>query len=158
MKQNRPVHILAPAVAITSLALSAIVRSAYEFDTWQCLVSLMLVDFLFVVFVSTSKINPVKAHWINLVFYCSIIANGVFAVIVFMRFNGLIGKISPGFDVMESIYFYSGVVLTIMLFLAACTRQWILGRFDDLCWPRVFDDVCIFDSYDSWQNNREIKK
>ena len=158
MSGNGRYHFLAPFVAISSLAISLIIRSAYEFDTWQCLVSLALVDFLFVVYVSSSRIHHIKAHWMNLIFYGSIVANGLFAIIVYMRFYGLIDKISPGFDVMESIYFYSGVVLTIMLFLAACTRQWILGRFDDLCWPRAFDDIHIFDSYDSWQNNSEIKK
>jgi len=158
VKSSGKFHYLAPIVAILSLVVSLLVRSAYEFDNWQCLVSLMLVDFLFVVYVSSSRIHHVKAHWMNLVFYCSIIANGVFAVIVFMRFNGLISKVSPGFDVMESVYFYSGVILTTLLFLAAFTRQRILGRFDDICWPRAFDNVHIFDSYDSWQNNREIKK
>lgn len=158
MKMGGKIHLLAPLVAITSLALSVIVRSAYEFDTWQCLVSLMLVDFLFVVYVSSSRIHPTKAHWMNLIFHCSIIANGLFAIIVFMRFNGLINEVSPGFDLTESAHHYLGVTLTILLFLAAFTRQRILGRFDDLCWPRAFDDIHIFDSYDSWQNNREIKK
>jgi len=158
VKASGKYHLLAPMVAVVSLIVSVIVRSAYETDTWQCLISIALVDFLFVVYVSSSRIHPIKAHWMNLVFYGSILANGLFAIIVYMRFYGIINKVSPGFDVMESIYFYSGVIITIMLFLAACTRQWILGRFDDLCWPRVFDDICIFDSYDSWQNNREIEK
>lgn len=158
MKASGRFHILAPMVAVVSLAISAIVRGAYEFDTWQCLVSLALVDFLFVVYVSSSRIHHVKAHWMNLVFYCSIIANGLFAIVVYMRFYGLINEVSPGFDLMESAHHYLGVTLTILLFLVAFTRQRILGRFDDLCWPRAFDDVHIFDSYDSWQNNREIEK
>ena len=158
MKAGRRFHILAPLVAITSLALSLIIRSAYEFDTWQCLVSLALVDFLFVAFVSSSRIHPVKAHWMNLIFYSSILSNGLFAIVVYMRFYGLINEVSPGFDITESAYYYSGVILTTLLFLAAFTRQRILGRFDDLCWPRAFDNIHIFDSYDSWQNNREIKK
>lgn len=155
---NNKFHILAPFIAVLSLALSAVVRGAYEFDTWQCLISLALVDFLFVVYVSSSRINHIKAHWMNLVFYTSIIANGLFAVIVYMRFNGLISEVSEGFNIMESMYHYVGITLTVLLFLSAFTKQRILGKFDDLCWPRAFDDVRIFDSYDSWQTHREVKK
>lgn len=151
-------HILAPFVAVMSLLISMLIRGAYEFDTWQCLISLSLVDFLFVVLVSSIRIDCIKVHWMNLVFHCSIIANVTFSVIVYMRFNGIISEVSAGFNVIESIYHYVGAALTLMLFIFAFTRQRILGKFDDLCWPRIFDDVRIFDSYDSWQDHREVKK
>ncbi len=152
------IHLTAPFTAIAYLGALFAVDASYEFDTWQALLTYILVEFLFISCISFSKINYIKARWMSLLLRSAMIAGGAFCVIVYMRESGLIDKNSASFPYFELAYQYVNIVITALLFLTAFTRQKLLSKFDDLCWPSVFNNIYIRSDDDSWQTDKQDKE
>jgi hypothetical protein len=152
------IHLTAPITAMAYLGALFAVDASYEFDTWQALSTYILVELLFISYISFSKINYIKARWMSLLLRAAMIVGGAFCVIVYMRETGLIAKDSTAFDYFELSYRYINIVITALLFLTAFTRQRLLSKFDDLCWPSVFNNIYICSDDDSWQTNKQDKE
>lgn len=152
------IHFRAPITAIAYLAALFAVDASYEFDTWQALLTYILVEFLFISYISLGKINYIKARWMSLILRAAMIVGGAFCVVVYMRESGLIAENSAAFPYFELLYQYVNIVITALLFLIAFTRQRLLSKFDDLCWPSVFNNIYIRSDDDSWQTDKQDKE
>lgn len=146
---------LAPFIACLSWATSCLVSLSYEFTTWQCLSTLLIVDFSFLVYITNSRINYIRSHWMGMVLFVSIVYGGAFTMVTCLRQYGIVGEFSEGFFFMEFLYQYVSLIASLLLFLVSIIPQELLGRLDDLCWPSTFDDFHIFDNADSWQDDKE---
>ena len=152
------IHLRAPITAVAYLGALFAIDASYELDTWQALLTYILVEFLFISYLSCSRMNYIKARWMSLLLRIAMIVGGSFCVIVYMRETGMINKDSNAFGVLELCYQYINITITALLFLTAFTRQKLLSKFDDLCWPSMLNNIHIYSDDDSWQTDKQDKE
>jgi len=152
------IHLRAPITTCAYLVALFAVDASYEFDTWQAISTYILVELLFISYILCSGINYIKARWMALLLRAAMIFGGAFCMIVFIREYGIINKNSDAFAFFELSYQYINITITVLLFLTAFTRQKLLSKFDDLCWPSIFNNIYICSDDDSWQDNKETQR
>jgi hypothetical protein len=129
------------AIALLSWMFSLLVGQAYEYETWQCLVNLALVDFIFMAVFFYSDIDNQKVRWIMLLLVLAIIATMATAIALFMFHYKLIS--GGSFLVDEDIDAFGKVSLTIslLILMIAALSDRVMDKLDGLYWPSFANSI-----------------
>ena len=147
--------VIAVSLAGLSWLFSLLVFEAYADPTWQCLASLAMVDFIFMVIFYFSSINDQKVRWI-----CSLLAISAFftlisSIVYYSYHYGIVE--SDFFAVSAVVSYYGGLsfVLSSLIMVVSTLNDRIMDRIDGLFWP-VFANSFRY-NFDVWRI-RNIKK
>lgn len=127
--------VLAVSLAAMSWLFSLLVFEAYVDPTWQCLASLALVDFIFMVIFYYSNLNNQKVRWV-----CSLLALSAFftltSSIVYYSYH--YGIIESDFFAVNAVISYYGslsFVLSLLIMIVSALNDRIMDKIDGLFWP-----------------------
>jgi len=147
--------IKAIALAALSWLFSLLVFEAYVDPTWQCLASLALVDFIFMVIFYYSDINDQKVRWI-----CSLFAISAFFTLIssIVYYSYQYAIIESDFFAVNAVVSYYGdlsFVLSLLIMIVSTLNDRIMDKVDGLFWPS-FARTFRF-NFDVWRS-RNLKK
>lgn len=124
------------AIALLSWMFSLLVGEAYEFETWQCLVNLALVDFVFFTAFYYSDIGNQKVRWICSLLFIAIVVTMLISIALFMYHYKLISigffAVDPDIDLFGNVSF----VISLLIVVVSSLNDRVMDKLDGLCWPR----------------------
>lgn len=129
------------AIALLSWMFSLLVGEAYEYETWQCLVNLALVDFIFMAVFFHSDIDSQKVRWIMCILTLAIIVTIIIAVALFMLHYGLISKTAYLVDEDIDIFGKISLVLSLLILAVASLSDRVMDKLDGLYWPSFANSI-----------------
>lgn len=123
------------AIALLSWMFSLLVGEAYEYETWQCLVNMALVDFVFFAVFYYSDINNQKVRWICSLLFIAIVVTMLISIALFMYHYKLISisffAVDPDVDLFGNISF----VISLLIVFVSLLSDRVMDKLDGLCWP-----------------------
>ncbi len=136
-------------IGLLSWLSSYMVNIAYDTMVWQCLVSLVLVDLLFIFIFNFSSMNHIKRRWVLnlLLISITVTAGSSFLIAV-----GQAGFIYSDFFLLvafEGYYQSFSMIISALILVVLGSPQRIIGAFDANYWPRSSSGVpydCFADS------------
>jgi hypothetical protein len=123
------------AIAMLSWMFSLLVGEAYEYQTWQCLVNMSLVDFMFFAVFYYSDIDNQKVRWICTLLFISIVFTWLSSVAFFLYHYKLIGASFFAVDVDIDLFGNVSLVLSLLILIVSSLNDRVMDRLDGLCWP-----------------------
>lgn len=130
--------------------------SAYDATTWQCLVTGMLIDGIFMYWFYTSKVNYIKTRWVCSLLTLGIIATGTFSILSYSFEYYLIDEDFFLLSFFVSAYETFGFVVSLLIMVVAITPQKIIGALDGNYWPKFANGIrysCDMDSTNNTKSN-----
>lgn len=143
-------------LALASWAVSSLTAEAYEYTTWQCVVSLVLIDIVFMFTVAISKrIDCIRTDWMCLAFLVSVFYHASFALVTYLMECAFIPSGEGLYLAYSSSFGSVGFAISaIILIIAILPDKLLTGldnafRFNRTCHSYVFSDI------DSHKNTKE---
>jgi len=133
---------------------SYLVDTAYSVMTWQCLVSLMLVDFVFIFAFYASGTNYIKLKWVLTLLFVAMSISSLSAFTMAVAQAGFIYSDFFLLRAFESYYSPFSFVVSLLVLIVLGTPQRIIGAFDANCWPKSFSGV----PYDLFMDSLQHRK
>jgi hypothetical protein len=125
-----------PAVmAALSWLFSLLVWNSYTDPTWQCLLSLALVDFVFMAAFYLSDVNDQKVRWICSLLMLSIIVNSISFVVIYAYQYHLINADFPILELVVNYYGAFGLSASILIMIVSLLNDRLMDKIDGLFWP-----------------------
>ncbi len=147
-------YIVVTFIAAMSWLFSLLVTDAYGMDSWQCLVSLAVVDFLFMLVFFYSISDNEKVRWVCALLVISLSMSGLSSIIVFLYNNHIITETSWLFVGVEVFYSIMSQIISVLILVVAMMPRGLMDRLDGLCWPN-FARTFRF-SFDMWRDKNSI--
>lgn len=122
-------------IAALSWLFGLLVWGAYEYPTWQCLVNISLVDFIFIIVFYYSDIEDEKVRWICTLLSISVFATLLSSVTFYMYHYGLIEADFFAVAAVKAHYGDLSFVLSLLIMIVSSLNNRIMDKFDGLCWP-----------------------
>jgi len=148
-------YLVVTSIAALSWLFSMLVRDAYGMDSWQCLVNLAVVDFVFMSVFCYSISDNEKVRWICSLLIISLSVSGLSSIIVFLYNNHIITENFWMFVRMEAFYPIMSKIISALNLVVAMMPSGLMDRFDGLCWPNFARSFRY--SFDLWRNKNSIK-
>lgn len=123
--------------------------------TWQLLVSLALVDLLFIQAFRVSKIDHVKKRWICCLLYWAIVISVLIAPLSYTYQFTNIPAVDLAFDKAQTIFEDAGFIISVLILVIAAIPNGLmrcLYEFDRIAWP-IFSLSFVFSHIDSGDSN-----
>lgn len=143
---------MATFLALLSWLSSYVTWIAYDADTWQCLVSLILVDLVFMFLISKSRVNYIKTKWMCWLIFFSIVFLCVFSLVTFALQYKIIEYNSLLYTAFEVTHGPLGFIISLLMLMVAITPQRLISSWDYDFWPSSVDDIFIPCDSDSYQD------
>lgn len=115
---------------------SYLVAGAYGVMVWQCLVSLVLVDFVFIFAFYISKTNYIKRRWVLNLLLISMFVTSISAFTMAVAQAGFIYSDFILLTLFQSYYGPFSFVVSLLILIVLATPQRIIGALDANYWPR----------------------
>lgn len=112
------------------------VAYVYGIMVWQCLVSLVLVDFVFIFSFYVSGINCIKRRWVLNLLLISMTITSISAFTMAVAQAGFIYSDFILLTLFESYYGPFSFVVSLLILIVLGTPQRIIGAFDANYWPK----------------------
>jgi len=133
---------------------SYLVASTYGVMIWQCLVSLMLVDFVFIFAFYVSGTNHIKLKWVLTLLFISMLVTSISAFTMAVAQAGFVYSDFFLLTLFESYYGPFSFVISLLILVVLGTPQRIIGAFDANYWPKSFSGV----PYDLFMDSVQHRK
>lgn len=143
---------MATILALLSWLAGYITWAAYEFSTWQCLVSLVLIDLVFMFLISKSRVNYIKSKWMCWLLFISIVFLCVFTLVTYALEYQLIEYNSLLYTLFEVTHGPLSFIISLLMLMVAITPQRLISAWDYDFWPSSIDDIFIPCDSDSYQD------
>jgi hypothetical protein len=143
---------MATFLALLSWLSSYVTWITYDADTWQCLVSLLLIDLVFMFLISKSRVNYIKTKWMCWLIFISIVFLSVFTLVTYALEYKLIGYNSLLYTVFEVTHGPLGFIISLLMLLVAMAPQKLISTWDYDFWPHSIDNIFIPCDSDSYQD------
>lgn len=142
------------AMAALSWLFSLLVWESYTEPTWQCLVSLALVDFIFMVAFYLSDISNQKVRWICSILMLSIISTSISFVVIYAYQYNLINENFPILELVVNYYGAFGFSASILIMIVSVLSDRLMDKIDGLCWPVFARSFRFSFDHSRWRNSK----
>lgn len=116
---------------------SYLVANAYGVMVWQCLVSLLLVDFVFIFVFYISGLNYVRLRWVLNLLLISMVITSISTFTMAMAQAGFIYSDFILLSLFESYYATFSFIISLLILIVLGVPQGIIGALDANYWPRT---------------------
>jgi hypothetical protein len=148
-------YLTVTSIAVLSWLFSLLVRDAYGMESWQCLVNLAVVDFVFMSVFCYSISDNDKVRWICSLLTISVSITGLSSIVVFLYSNSMITENHFLFVKMEAFYPLMSMSISALILGVAMMPSGLMDRLDGLCWPN-FARAFRY-RFDLWRNKNSVK-
>ena len=148
-------YLVVTSIAALSWLFSLLVRDAYGMESWQCLVNLAVVDFVFMSIFCFSISDNEKVRWICSLLTISVAVSGLSSIIVFLYNNHIITENFWMFTKMGVFYPLISKAISMLVLGVAMMPSGLMDRVDGVCWPS-FARAFRY-SFDLWRNKNSVK-
>ena len=124
-----------------SWGFSFLVDRSYEFTTWQCLVSLILIDIIFMYLFQSSRVHYIKSRWVCSILFISIVFTAIFSVLMYSYQYYIVSLDFLPLAVFRDYYQAFTFIMSALIMLVSATPQRIVSSLDGLYWPRFADNI-----------------
>lgn len=120
------------SIALMSWLASYVTNASYEYTTWQCVVSLVLIDIVFMYLTSiSSRIDCIRTDYMCLAFFSAIVYLAPFAIITCLMECAYIPSDSGIYAAYSSTFGTVGFAISLIILIIAILPNKILEGLDN---------------------------
>ena len=134
-------RILPIFLALVSWFVSFLVVESYEETTWQCLVSVILADIVFMFLFMSGKIHYVTSRWACTVLFISVVPTVIFMILMYSYQSFIIDRNFIVLAAFENYYNLFGLIMSMLVLLVSAVPPRIASALDGLYWPHFADGI-----------------
>jgi len=144
-------YLIGISIAILSWLFGLLIRESYSFDTWRCLASLAVVDFLFMLVFCYGPVGNQRVRWCCSILTISMVSSLISSILFYMQHYSIISRESFIFSSVESIYPVLSLVLSALILCVMTLTDRMIEDVDDILWPRFARNFRY--NFDVWRSN-----
>lgn len=133
--------ILPILLALATWAASFLVMESYQETTWQCLVSVVLVDVLAMFAFMNTRVHYIVGRWVSAVLFISVFVTALFSVLMYSYQTFIIDKDFLLLAIFTDHYQSFGFIMSVLVLLVSMIPPKIASALDGLYWPNFADDI-----------------
>lgn len=142
-------------LALATWAASFLVMKSYQETTWQCLVSIVLVDVLAMFAFMNTRVHYIVGRWVSSILFISVLVTALSSVLMYSYQMFIIDKDFLLLAIFTGHYQSFGFVTSVLVLLVSAIPPKIASALDGLYWPIFASSIRYGCDMDRIHNSKE---